>query len=221
MPFLLLILVLLLPTQQTDNSQMSLAERAAAATKKKDAGVQLTLEQRGAVVKGKYVNDVLQFEVTPPKGWEIYSEGHMNTSETLGKMYLNIHSAVHGSSHRVLGLGDGTGQNIYISIQPIPADAPEGQDVDKIVSTARKRVHQEIPSGRDAQETLLLGDASHKFAAFRYTYLVQGRPIVQSLQLTVINGFALSFTMTGHTDADLSSVVRLLLQNLTWKNSKP
>src|SRR5437879_13511832 len=124
----LFVLVLLVPTQQTDNPETSLAEKAAAATKKQSASIPLSAEQRGAVVKGKYVNDVLQFEVTQPKGWEVYSEGHMNTAEAWGNMYLNIHGGgIHGSAHRVLGLGDGAGQNIYASIVQIPADAHEDQ----------------------------------------------------------------------------------------------
>ncbi len=65
-----------------------------------------------------------------------------------------------------------------------------------------------------------MGDAAHKFAAFRYVFTLQGVQLVQSKQLIYINGFGLVFTVTGSSQQDVSDTLRKLNSRLTWTVAK-
>jgi hypothetical protein len=68
----------------------------------------------------------------------------------------------------------------------------------------------------DEIEPILLGDAKHKFAAFRLKYSIRGIPIVQSGQVTRSNGFLMTLTVTGSSDQDVAEALRSLNSKLTW-----
>lgn len=201
---------------------MSLAERAAAIrktrqTRQSPASPLLTPEQRGAIQEGKYSNAFFHFEITQPRQWNFFSAGHMNVSEAAGRAALNLPSGLSVSPSRVWGMGDGAGRNVMMTITPMPADAPA--DLNQLAAALKKFTFAELPSARGSEEKVLLGDAAHAFAAFRYAFAINDAPMVQSVQLTRANGFLIVFTTTGGSDEGVSDALRTLGANLSWKTN--
>lgn len=207
---------------QGDPSQMSLAERAAAIRKTRQAQQSpasplLTPEQRGTIQEGKYSNAFFHFEITQPHQWTFYGAGQMNASEAVGRAALNLPSGLSGSPSRVWGMGDGAGRNVLMSIAPMPADAPT--DLNQLAAALKKFTFSQLPSAQASEEKILLGDAAHAFAAFRYAFSMNGVPLVQSVQLTRANGFLIVLTTTARSDEDVSDALRILSTNFSWKTN--
>ena len=201
---------------------MSLAERAAAIrktrqTRQSPASPLLTPEQRGAIQEGKYSNAFFHFEITQPHQWTFYGAGQMNASEAVGRAALNLPSGLSGSPSRVWGMGGGAGRNVMMSIVPMPADAPA--DLNQLAAALKKFTFSQLPSAQGSEEKVLLGDAAHTFAAFRYAFSVNGVPLVQSVQLARANGFLIVLTTTARSDEDVSDALRTLSANFSWKTN--
>ncbi|HYL94073.1 MAG TPA: hypothetical protein VEW69_13055 [Alphaproteobacteria bacterium] len=202
---------------QTDTSQMSLAERAAASRKgpaPTTNDFELTPAQRGSVRQDKYVNDFFHFELTKPEGWEIYSQGRMNVNEAVGRAYLD-QKAGFSSAGRVLGLGDGTGQSIYVSIIRVPAGEPT--DVAEIGAKMKKVIHSHLPMAKDLKETVDLSSPQHPFAGLRYMLKINDTELFQNLQWTICDGNLITFTTTGSSEQNLANLLQLLGKHISWK----
>jgi len=72
----------------------------------------------------------------------------------------------------------------------------------------------------EGTEPVLLGDAKHKFAAFRLKYAVRGTQIVQSGQVTRTNGLLMLFTITGSSDQDVTEALHSLNSRLGWSEAR-
>jgi len=207
-----------------DPSQMSLAERAAAARKARAADAspsdrpQLTPEQRGSVRGTKYLNDFFHFQIDLANQWEPLSAERIAASRAKVRE-LEAETGVHSSSAgTVLEMEDSLGRNVILTILPMPSDAPA--DPKEIVAKVKKLIFTQLPTAKEIQEQVFLGDAAHKFAAFRYVFTLQGVQLVQSKQLIYINGFGLVFTVTGSSQQDVSDTLRKLNPRLTWTVAK-
>jgi len=220
------------PQQPADDSQMSLAERAAAARaaaankprppewSHSPAPPPLTPEQRGLVSGSRYVNDFLRLQIELANRWEPLSADRMALDQEMAHKYLTL--SVGSSSHRVLWVGDSAGRNVVLSIMPVPPDAPS--DLDKLAEGLKTIALAQLSRVKDLteyKEEMLLGDAEHKFAAFRIAATVRDARIVQSVQVTRSNGFLLSFFTTGRSDQDVSDALRSLHSSLAWRSAKP
>jgi hypothetical protein len=216
----------------TDPSQMSLAERAAAARKaaaerahhsesaRPDGPPQLTPEQRGTVRGNAYVNDALHFRIALNE-WQPLSDERMARAEDAGHQLVNPNGQI-ASPYRVLWVGDNAGRNIALSIVPMPPEAPK--DLKQLNERMKKIAVSQLAMATDvseSEEPFLLGDATHRFAGFRVTSNIQGRQLVQSGQEILINGLLMSFTVTGDSDQDVSDALRSLKTGLAWTKAGP
>jgi len=239
--FLTLAFVLGIPAAQTqgnpgaqppsDPSQMSLAERAAAARKasaaranrgessRPDGPPALTPEQRGTVQSNAYINNVLHFRIALTE-WKPLSEERVARSEDTARRLVNPDEQP-SSAYRVLWIGDSAGRNIALSVVPVPPEAPK--DLKQLNESMKKIAVRQLAQATElseSEEPFLLGDAAHPFAGFRVTATIHGKQLVQSEQLTLINGFLTTFTVTGNSDQDLSDALRSLKANLAWTTSR-
>jgi hypothetical protein len=178
--------------------------------------VHLTPEQRGKVLNGKYTNDFFQFEIVPPPQWELYSAGRMNVSEAIGRDRLHLEAGLKGAGSRLFGMGDG-GANTVVGAAPLQPDSLRTPEL--LAANLKRIILPKVPSPKELPEPVLLGDATHHFAAFRYSYLMNGTPIVQSVEVTVINGFVLTFSTTTSTEQDMSTALRSIQSRLVWKSA--
>jgi len=113
---------------QTDPSQMSLSERAAAARKARAADAspsdrpQLTPEQRGSVRGTKYLNDFFHFQIDLANQWEPLSAERIAASRAKVRE-LEAETGVHSSSAgTVLEMEDSLGRNVILTILPMPSE---------------------------------------------------------------------------------------------------
>jgi hypothetical protein len=216
----------------TDPSQMSLAERAAAARKaaaerahhseatRPDGPPPLTPEQRGTVRGNAYVNDALHFRITLTE-WQPMTEERMARAEDAGHRLVNPDQPT-SSPYRVLWVGDNAGRNIALSIVPMPPEAPK--DLKQLNESMKKIAVRQLAMATEvseAEEPFLLGDTTHRFGGFRVTSTIQGRHLVQSGQETLVNGLLMSFTVTGDSDQDVSDALRSLKTSLAWTKAGP
>ncbi|HEY2499273.1 MAG TPA: hypothetical protein VGK24_19610 [Candidatus Angelobacter sp.] len=216
--------------QTTDPSQMSLAERAAVARKATaartnhgeashpDGPPPLTPEQRGTVRNNAYVNDALHFRITLNQ-WQPLTAERMARDEDTGRRFVNPEGQV-SSPYRVLWVGDNGGQNIALSVVPMPPEAPK--DLRQLNESMKKVTIRQLALATDlteSEEPFLLGDATHPFAGFRATSTIHGQHLVQSVQLTLVNGLLMSFTVTGDSDQGVSDALRFLKAALAWRKA--
>ena len=217
-------------TSSTPPQEMSLAERAAAARKAaaarhhastdNDGPPELTPEQRGIVRDGQYVNDLLQFHLNFSPEWQPFSDDRMARDEAIGRLYID--SSSRSSPYRVLWIGDNRGRNVSLSVVPVPPDLPS--QLDEVASKFKQVSRQQLARVENlAEETepVLMGDAQHKFAAFRFKFNVQDHNIVQSAQLTRTRGMLVLFTVTGSSDLDVTDALQSLKSKLTWAPLAP
>ena len=212
-----------------DPSQMSLAERAAAARKasaekanrgassRSDGPPALTPEQRGTIQGNAYINNLLHFRVTL-KQWQPLSAERVARDEDTARRMVNPDDRP--SPFRVLWIGDSAGRNVAISIVPIPPEAPK--DLKQLNESMKKIAIRQLALATElteSEEPFLLGDGAHPFAGFRVAATIQGKQLVQSAQLTVINGMLMTFTVTADSDQDLSDALRSLKASLAWTAS--
>ncbi len=178
------------------------------------SSVHLTPEQRGKVFNGKYVNDFFHFEIAPPQQWELYGAGRMNVSEAIGRERLHLQAGLRGAGSRLFGMGDSLANTVVSAAQL----RPDSLGTPELLAANLKRVIlPQVPSPKELPEPVLLGDATHHFAAFRYSYFLNGAPIVQSVQLTTINGFVMTFSTTASTEQDITTALRSIQAKLVWK----
>lgn len=216
----------------TDPSQMSLAERAAAARKasaerahhsessRPDGPPPLTPEQRGTVRGNAYVNEALHFQIALTN-WQPLTEERMARDEDTARRLVNPDQQT-SSPYRVLWVGDNAGRNIALSIVPVPPEAPK--DLKQLNENMKKIAIRQLALAtevNEGEEPFLLGDATHRFAGFRVTSTIQGRRLVQSGQETLVNGLLMSFTVTGDSDQDVSDALRSLKTALSWTKAGP
>lgn len=215
-----------------DPSQMSLAERAAAARKAAAAEKAshgetwrsqelppLTPEQRGTVRGNAYVNDFLHFRIAL-NGWQPFTAERMARAEDTGRQLVNPEE--HASPYRALWIGDNSGRNAALVVMPMPAEAPK--DLKQLSEHMKKNAVLQLAMATElteSEEPILLGNATHPFVGFRVTSTIHGQQIVQSVQLTMVQGFLMTFTVTGDSDQDLSEALRSLRANLAWTAAGP
>jgi hypothetical protein len=237
--FLILAFVLGAPVSQTqgnsgvqstsDPSKMSLAERAAAARKaaadkanrsessRPDGPPPLTPEQRGTVRDNAYVNDFLHFRVALTH-WQPFTDERAARAEDTGRRMVNPDGQ--STPYRVLWIGDSAGRNVALTVMPIPPN--QTRDLKQINEIMKKVAIQQLALAKDislSDEPFLLGDAAHAFAGSRITSTLQGKHLVQSQQLTLINGFLVNFTITGDSDQDVTDALRSFKASLAWTPS--
>jgi hypothetical protein len=217
-------------TSSTPPQEMSLAERAAAARKAaaarhhastdNDGPPELTPEQRGIVRDGQYVNDLLQFHLNFSPEWQPFSDDRMARDEAIGRLYIN--SSSRSSPYRVLWIGDNRGRNVTLSVVPAPPDLPPELDgvASKVKQVSRTQLAR-VENLEEETEPVLLGNAQHKFAAFRFKFNVQDHNIVQSSQLMRTNGFLVWFVLTGSSDQDVTDALQSLKSKLAWSTATP
>jgi hypothetical protein len=219
-------------TQSADPSQMSLAERAAAARKASavranqgetahsDGPPPLTPEQRGAVRGNAYVNDALHFRITLTQ-WQPLSAERMAVDEDTARRLVNPDQRA-SSPYRVLWVGDNAGRNIALAVVPLPPAEPK--DIKQLNERMKKVAISQLATATElteSEEPFLLGDATHPFAGFRVAAIIQGQHLVQSAQLTLVNGLLLTITVTGKSEQDVSDALHSLKAALAWTKIGP
>ena len=210
----------------TDPSQMSLAERAAAARKaaaeranhgnaaRSDGPPPLTPEQRGTIRGTAYVNDALHFRITLTD-WQPLTEERIDQADETAHRLVNPNAQ--RSPYRVLWVGDSAGRNVALSVVPVPPEAPK--DLKQLNESMKKIAIRQLAMATEmteSEEPFLLGDATHQFAGFRISSIIQGKHLVQSGQLTLVNGLLMTITVTGDSDQDVSEALRSLKAALAW-----
>ena len=145
----------------------------------------------------------------------------MARSEDVGRRVVNP-DAPTSSPYRVLWVGDSAGRNVTLSIVPLPPEAPK--DRKQLNESMKKIAIRQLAMATEvteSEEPFLLGDATHPFAGFRVTSTIQGKHLVQSGQLTLVNGLLMSFTVTGDSDQDVSDALHSLKTSLAWTKAAP
>jgi hypothetical protein len=219
-------------TQAADPSQMSLAERAAAARKASaarankgepshsDGPPPLTPEQRGTVQGNVYVNDALHFRITLTQ-WQPLSAERMAIDEDTARRLVNPEQPA-SSPYRVLWVGDNAGRNVALTVIPLPPQ--ESKDIQQLNERMKKIAISQLATATElteSEESLLFGDATHPFAGFRVASIIHGQHLVQSAQLTLVNGLLMTITVTGKSEEDVSDALRSLKAALAWTKAGP
>jgi hypothetical protein len=219
-------------TQSVDPSQMSLAERAAAArkasaarashgeTSRSEGPPPLTPEQRGAIRGNAYVNDALHFRITLTQ-WQPFTDERMARDEETARRFVNP-AQQESSPWRILWIGDDAGRNVVLSVVPLPPG--EAKDIKQLNERMKKIAVSQLATATDlteSEEPFLLGDSVHPFAGFRVSSTIQGQHLAQSGQLTLVNGLLLTITVTGRSEQDVADALRSLKSALTWTKTGP
>ncbi len=191
----------------------SLAEQAAAA-RAHSAPTQATPTVLGHLVQGDYYNEVLGFQIRHIRGWTSMSRGSMNVDEALGREALGLQAGINQSANRAFGMHDEEGNNVMVTIVPMPAGA--APDPAALKSAMANVLKAQIPSAEISDESLPLGDNLHRFAGLRATYTIANREIFQSLQVVVVNGYAVSIATTSLSAEQLRSLLNQLRGSLQW-----
>lgn len=221
--------------QQTpsDPSQMSLAERAAAARKVASENAHRsapgdtqirpapTVEQRGSIRGSQYVNDFLHFRIELG-GWEPLSADRIASSKALARRWVPEED---DSPNRVLWVGDGADLTLSLTLLPLKQHTTLvaddlGPGTKKLVLDQMARA-KDMTNVKDYNEPVPWGDPAHRFAAFRVSCTLHGSMRVQSTQLTIVNDFLLLFSVTGGSDQEVSDALRSFKAGLVWTAAKP
>jgi hypothetical protein len=219
-------------TQSADPPPMSLAERAAAARKASAARAShgetsrtegpppLTPEQRGTVQGNAYVNDGLHFRIALTQ-WQPLTAERMALDEDTARRLVNPNQQA-SSPYRVLWVGDTLGRNVALAVIPLPPQ--ESKDIKQLNERMKKIAISQLATATElteSEESFLLGDAMHPFAGFRVASIIQGQHLVQSSQLTLVNGLLMTITVTGNSEQDVSDALRSLKAALAWTKAGP
>ena len=191
----------------------SLAQQAAAA-RAHSPSTQTTPTALGHIVQGDYYNEVLGFQIRHIRGWTSLSRGSMNVDEALGREALGLQAGINQSANRAFGMHDEEGNNVMVTIVPIPAGATP--DPSALKSAMVKVLKAQIPNAEISDESLLLGDNMHRFAGLHATYTIANQEIFQSLQVVVVNGYAVSIATTSLSAEQLQSLLNQLRASLQW-----
>lgn len=189
----------------------SLAEQAAAL---RHADVRpLQAAVKGAVINNDYVNEYFGFTIRPFAGWESMGPGQMNVNEAIGRDAMGLSAGIDGSaSGRVFGMHDLRGTSVIVTVRPIPT----GADVSNLGARMREAVTKEIPTLKCADESTTIGDAAHKFVAFRCTNTIADRVFYQDQQAVVARNHVIALTLTAPTEERLNALMRQLKTSLVW-----
>jgi hypothetical protein len=219
-------------TQSADPSQMSLAERAAAArkaagaranhgeTSPPDGPPPLTQEQRGAVRGNAYFNEALHFRITLTQ-WQPLTAERIALDEDTARRLVNPDQQA-SSPYRVLWVGDNLGRNVALSVIPLPPQEPK--DIKQLNERMKKIAVSQLATATElteSEEPFLLGDATHPFAGFRVMSTIHGKHLVQSGQLTLVNGLLMTVTVTGDSEQGVSDALHSLKAALAWTKAGP
>ena len=217
----------------SDPSQMSLAERAAAARKVAAENAHRstpsdtrippapTVEQRGSIRGSQYVNDFLHFRIELG-GWEPLSAESIASSKALARRWVPEED---DSRNRVLWVGDGADLTLSLTLLPLKQHTTLvaddlGPGTKKLVLDQMARA-KDLINVKDYKEPVPWGDPGHRFAAFRVSCTLHGSQRVQSTQLTIVNDFLLLFSVTGDSDQEVSDALRSFKAGLVWMAAKP
>jgi hypothetical protein len=216
----------------TDPSQMSLAERAAAARKAASEKTNrseapdahtppsLTREQRGSIQGSQYINDFLHLRIELGE-WEPLSADSIAYGRAMASRWVPDRD----SSNRVLQVGDRAGRNLTLTLVPLRAHTSlQADDLgpgSKQIVLDQLALAKDLTNVRDYKEPVLLGNPAHRFAAFRVACNRGDTLIVQSTQLTIVNDFVLLFSVTGDSDQQVSDALTSLKAGLAWTAAKP
>jgi hypothetical protein len=201
-------LTLLLCLLATAVAQDSLADRA-----RKVRG-ESTVPQKsmGRIQNRDYINDQLGFTFTHIDGWETVTRGQINVNQALGRSALGLSGRVSSDAHEFM-FNDGNGQNIVLSISPIPPGTDRATFGDEI----RKALKIELPKAEVSDEPTTLGDAQHQFQTCRVTYEALGTQIYQSSHAMILGNYFVHFVITATSPEALTDTVREAQKHLIWK----
>ena len=205
-----------------DQSQMSLAERAAAARKAaaERRAQQAQLSQRpareefGSVREGKYINDFFHFQIELSGRWTPLNAERTAAADAKAAEIASEYGIRHTQSDIALNMEDSTGSNVILKIEKIPPG--QANDLAALAEALKGLTLRQAPEARELQEQQFLGDDRHKFHAFRYGFRVQGHPLVQSKQFTRIGDYLLMFDITGSTTQEVSDALTALQSRLKF-----
>lgn len=201
----------LLPGAARAQSQPSLAEQAAAARGASNAS--LDPQVAGHVVEGEYRNDYFGLQLKPLPGWETLNRGQMNVQEAMGRDLIGLKAGVDSNaSGRVFGMHDGMGASVFLSIRAVPP----GTDTSNLESKLQAGLKSELPEIHFSREPILLGDSSHRFDAFRASYVLKDVAIAQTLEYILCKGHLIALTVTAPTPEKLTAVLHDLQSRLQW-----
>jgi len=205
---------LLLAASIATAQELSLAEQAAAARSARTTSAAIAPTVMGHTVSADYYNEVLGFQIRHFRGWTSMSRGTMNVSEAIGRDALGLQAGVTQAGNRAFGMHDELGSNVMVAIEPAPA----GTTLDPTVlkTEVAKALKTQLPGYKVAEEPLLLGDSSHRFVGLRGTFPVANRELYQSLQIVLVNGYAVTITTTTVSAEQLESLLTQLRASLQW-----
>jgi hypothetical protein len=189
-------------------AQDSLADRA-----RKVRG-EATVPQRtmGRIQNRDYINDQLGITFTHIDGWEAISRGQINVNQAVGRTALGLGGRVTSEGHEFM-FHDGNGQNIVLTIAPIPP----GADRTNFGTALRTGIKQALPQAKISDETATLGDAQHQFQSFRITYNAVDRDIYQSSYAMLLGNYLVHFVITATSPEALTDTVNEAHKHLVWK----
>ena len=195
----------------------SLAEQAAAARKHASpavAGTVVAGTVMGHIVVEDYYNEVLGFQIRHIPGWTSMSRGTMNVNEAIGREALGLQAGITQAENRVFGMHDELGSNVMVAIVPVPAGTT--LDTAALRAEVTTGLKAQLPNMEISNEPLLLGDSTHRFTGLRGTCAVMNREVFQSLQVVVLNGYAVTITATTTSAEQLQSLLTQLRTLLRW-----
>ena len=192
--------------------ESSLAEQAAAARGRPASVVQPSV--MGHTVAGDYYNEVLGFQIRHIPGWTSMSRGTMNVDEAIGREALGLQAGISQSAYRVFGMRDEDGDNVMVSIVPMPAGGTS--DPAELKAGLTKVLKAGIPSSVISDETILLGDGEHRFTGIRATYSVADHELSHSLQIIHFRDYGICIGMTTVSAPKLQSLLGQLRSSFQW-----
>ena len=190
----------------------SLAEQAAAARKHANPAVAATV--MGHIVAEDYYNEVLGFQIRHIPGWTSMSRGTMNVNEAIGRDALGLQAGITQADNRAFGMHDELGSNVMVAIVPVPAGTI--LDTSALKAEVTTGLKAQLPGMEIGNEPQLLGDSTHRFIGLRGTCTVMNREVFQSLQVVVLNGYAVTLTTTTTSAEQLQSLLTQLRGSLRW-----
>lgn len=189
-------------------SQESLAERA-----RKARGESAVPEKTmGRIVNRDYINDQLGFKFTHIDGWEAVSRGQINVNQAIGRTALGVGGRVSSQDQEFM-FHDGNGQSIVLTIALVPPGADRSHFGEEI----RKGFKLILPKAELSDEPATLGDAQHRFQAFRVTYEAMGTTIYQSSHAMILGNELVHFVITGRSPEALTNTIKQAQKHLVWK----
>ena len=203
---------------------MSLAERAAAARKARAAKAAsrelppLTPEQRGSVQGSQYVNPFFHFRIEMEGEWEPITAEHKAESQAAAREIESSTGLRAGAEeNRPLWMDSPTGESVILSVHKLPPDAPTDQE--QVIEAFKRVAFPAQVAAKITREPILIGDARHRFSAFRVSYTVRGVQLASGVQMILIDGYLLNFTITARSDEQVEKTLQALKSRMTWTDA--